>query len=513
MLSTFCSVKPRQITRRATTSKRAISSLDASKKEEDSVTQIATEIFIWCELTRTDTEQLDFEELYKCYGFYACSEVNRSPDRKRFALDPLPDCYADIFAVAEDDCQKTYINPKLKNQATLESEFQDKYRFAFAFQAVRSDGGLEKHIRFLYRENDSIGWALAFRASVRNALLQSAIIPSFRDPQNQLRISSWSWYGKLLRHLTEASSNLPKLTKALDKLQSVANEVFEGAQKTISKSALSVAFPGTELLFQFAADKQDDLYKGCVIYIDDGFKSLLVEKGAGIQSATIIGLFNYYTREINTTGSALLGIEEPELYLHPHARRVVSDRLDEFLDRNRNQVILTTHSIEFLRSVGTDVNVILVKKTTKGQTTAQSVSLRAFQALLRDNNQNELFFADKVIVCEGYDEYVIKAASWELFKGRLDADNISVIAVNGKDNIAPLVRLILTLGIDCFVMADFDYLLRDKSSARNSYQCQSARFSGEPASAVFHAVGIIRHWGKKGRQSSSGGPSQDQNQD
>ena len=435
--------------------------------------KVADEIFIWCELSRSEGEALDFEELYKSYGFYVYSERPRSSERKRLNLDSLADADSTIFEITEDVNEKTYLNPKLRNQGTLETEFNDKHRFAFAFRAVRAGDGVEKEIRFLYRENESVGWVLAFRASVRNALLQSAIIPSFRDPHTQLRISSWSWYGKLLRYLTQGSTNLPRLTKALAKLQSVANEVFAQAQTTISQSSLSVAFPGTELSFQFATDKHDDLYKGCVIYVDDGFKSLLTEKGAGIQSATIIGLFNFYTQEVNTTGSALLGIEEPELYLHPHARRVVSDRLDEFLDSNRNQVILTTHSVEFLRTTATDVNVVTVRKSASGETTAKAVNLRAFQSLLRDNNQNELFFADKVIVCEGFDEYILKAAARELFKGRLDEDNISVVAVSGKDNFAPLVKLILRLEIECFVFADFDFLLRDKSAARKTYDAKA----------------------------------------
>lgn len=90
------------------------------------------------------------------------------------------------------------------------------------------------------------------------------------------------------------------------------------------------------------------MYKNTIIYVDDGFRSQLTEKGSGIQSATIIGLFNYYTKNINTVTSALLCIEEPEVYLHPHARRVISDRLDDFLDGQKNQVIITTHSSEFI---------------------------------------------------------------------------------------------------------------------------------------------------------------------
>jgi len=454
-------------------------------------TDISNEIFVWCELTRVKSEPLNIVELNKCYGFSVLSTGPKSQMRKLLRLEPLEKHYSKIFEFDDDVYEKTYLNPKLKHQQAFEKEFTDKYQFAFAFRATRAGDGIGKEIRFLYRTDNSSEWALAFKAHVRHALLQSAIIPSFRDPQNQLRITSWSWYGKLLRHLTEGCGNLPKVKDAFTVLQSAANDVFATAQTKISSAALSVAFPGTELSFQFSADKSEDLHKSCVLYVDDGFKSLLTEKGSGIQSATIIGLFNFYTREVNITGSALLGIEEPELYLHPHARRVVSARLDEFLDKNRNQVILTTHSIEFVRSVNSDVNVVLVKKSSKSETCAQSVSLKKFRSLLRDNNQNELFFADKVIVCEGFEEYVIKAASRELFRGKLDDENVSVIAVSGKDNIASLVRLILELGLECYVFADFDYLLRDKSAQGKKYNAKAHESVANLPQAFFEQRGTF----------------------
>jgi putative ATP-dependent endonuclease of the OLD family len=52
-----------------------------------------------------------------------------------------------------------------------------------------------------------------------------------------------------------------------------------------------------------------------------------------------------------------------------------------------------------------------------------------------------LFFADKVVVCEGYDDYIIRAVANECFPGALNERNISVIAVGGKDSISKLVKI------------------------------------------------------------------------
>lgn len=444
--------------------------------DRDKITKSANEIFIWTELRRDVGENLDYDEMYKCYGFYVHSQITRWENRRpvkeavRISKDVLPEGYDNIFQIEEDNStDKEYINPKLRNQRTFEQQFEDKHHFAFAFRARKVEGGeILKEIRFLYREDDSKDWVLAFKAPIRNELLQSAIIPSFRDPQMQLRLASWSWYGKLMIHLTKEHQKSVDLMEAFGKVKSVADDIFRDVKDKIIQSSLDVAFPGTELHFQFNADTNIDLYKSALIYVDDGFKSLLTEKGSGIQSATIIGLFAYYTQYVNTTTSALLCLEEPELYLHPHARRVISDRLDDFLNRNKNQVIITTHSVELVRTSLADMNLVLVTKTNDG-TQAKPIKIGEFKKLLIESNQNEIFFADKVVICEGYEDFILRAICKEQYPKKLDEQNVSIISVGGKDKIATLAKLILKLGIKAFVLTDFDYLLRDKGEEYKKY--------------------------------------------
>jgi len=443
------------------------------------VVQTADHLFIWCQLERGANEPLNYDEMYKCFGFYIYSEVlEREGGRiirrqaRRILKDDLPTRYNVIFEIDHESLDrrdKEWVDPKLRNQATFENQFEDKHVFAFAFCAVKGESGaISKEIRFLYREGPEDDWILAFKAPIRNELLQSARVPSFRDPQNQMRLSNWTWYGKLMKHLTAGPEQSAELKEALESVRAIGDRIFDGVKTEIVQSALDVAFPGTELHFQFNPDSQVDLYKSCLIYVDDGFKSLLTEKGSGIQSATIIGLFNYYTQYVNTVTSALLCLEEPEIYLHPHARRVISDRLDEFLSGTRNQVILTTHSSEFIRSIQADLHVILVRKEEEG-TSARLVNLREFKDLLIESKQSELFFADKVIVCEGFDDFILRVAAKELFPKKLDEQNVSIVSVGGKDNLTRLVKLVLKLGIDCFVFADFDFLLRDRGEERKRY--------------------------------------------
>jgi putative ATP-dependent endonuclease of the OLD family len=429
-----------------------------SWKEDNSI-KGSKDIFIWCELTRDAGEQINYDEMNKYNGFYICTAAFVKGAPRLFPNADLPKNYMSIFEINENNSNKYWINAS--ERENLEDQFEDKFNFAYAFRArIDDEDNIIKEIRFLYREKETQDWILSFRASIRKEFLQSAILSSFRDPYNELRLTKWTWYGKLIHHLTSESSKTKELIAAFEGVKCIGDEIFEEIKEHIESSSLAIAFPGTELKFQFNVDSKEQIYKNCLIYVDDGFLSQLTEKGSGIQSSTIIGLFNYYTRFVNTVTSALMCIEEPELYLHPHGCRIISDNLDDFLEGNRNQVILTTHSIDFIRTTQSDLNIIMVHKE-KGITDATKVNIEKYRRILIDKNQNEIFFADKVIICEGFDHFIISAIAKELYPRALDEKNISVIAVGGKDSIDNIVKLILKLKIKCFILTDFDYLLRE----------------------------------------------------
>ena len=162
-------------------------------------------------------------------------------------------------------------------------------------------------------------------------------------------------------------------------------------------------------------------------------------------------------------------MEEPELYLHPHARRIVSDRLDSFCDKGKNQVIVTTHNTEFIKSTNSGLNIVRTAKI-GGETIAESLNLGHYQSLFLDDKYREIFFADAVIICEGFDEYIIKLLDKEKYDNTLDRKNYSIISVGGKDNFSKTASLINKLGTPCYILSDFDYLLRDKSPDANQYK-------------------------------------------
>jgi len=446
-------------------------------------------IYIFCELERGVDEVLDYNEIYKCFGYKYHAQITewvkkgsknvpiKEPIRHTLSNNSIADFISSLDAVmniGEDDegIDTFYVNPKLRNHGTFETEFENKFSFGFAFRATQlSNGKFHKEIRFFYRENKEANWVMAFSAPVRNELLQSAIIHSFRDPQNELRINQWSWFGKLLRAYIKSDD--PALAEAFKHLKVASNGVFKDLQEEINSQKVKVAFPNTTISFQFNPDTKLDVYKSALIYVDDGFNSLLQEKGSGIQSAVIIGLYNYYTNNIAHKSSSLLAVEEPEVYLHPQARRVISNRIDDFLQGNKNQVIITTHSTEFITSAHENLNIIVVKKEHQKGTEARNTKFdtsKEKQILVKAQNA-EMFFADKVILVEGGDKYIVEAIAkyygdklnTALGENWLNETNISVIAVGGKTEFWKYVKKLNELAIPVFVLADFDFFLRQLS--------------------------------------------------
>jgi putative ATP-dependent endonuclease of OLD family len=315
----------------------------------------------------------------------------------------------------------------------LDDEFSNIKKAAFVFRATKDeDGKIVKNLGFFYT-NDGENWFIGSMAgSLRNQFLQSAIIPAFRDTKDQLRINQWSWYGKLLKHYIDAENI--ELKQAFDKVKDASQKVFANLQEKVCDKKTNIAFPGTTITFQFNPDTKQDIYKNALIYVDDGFNSELQDKGSGIQSAVTISLFDFFVREVAHTSGSLLAIEEPELYLHPHGRRVISDRLNHFLDGGKNQVVVTTHSTEFIVPVSEELNIICVHKK-EGGTTAKNTDFndpKRKQILIRKQHA-EMFFADYVILTEDakyFLEEIAKGIS-EVNEDWLNENNVSILNVGG----------------------------------------------------------------------------------
>lgn len=445
-------------------------------------------IFIWCEINRECSEdgvfeKLDFTEVAKSAFFRVYNDKNNTDpiclnitdfneEQKELIFEFCTE--EGLIKIDNNSLAKKWIGGKSYCKGhTFDIEFGNKTRFAIAFRCYKDcDNMLQKELVLLYKESDAHSWIQGINCNIRNILLQSAIIPSFRDPKDQLRINSFTWFGKLLKNYVKTDNE--DLNNAFDYVREASNSLFRELENKVSNSKTNVAFPNTKISFLFNPDTKQDIHKSTLIYVNDGFNSELKDKGAGIQSAIIIGLFDFYIRNIAHSGSSLLAIEEPELYLHPHGRRVIADKLTHFIDGGKNQVIITTHSPEFISSIENQ-NIISVRKQANS-TVAKNINFdtpKRKQILIKKQNA-ELFFSDSVILTEGADKYFIEASAKEFGKKTEYTDengeiftlgddwinnyNISIINCGGKTELLKYVEILRELKIEYITTADFDFL-------------------------------------------------------
>ncbi len=425
---------------------------------------------------RSEEDNIDFNKLeYSRRGSYIVPVNPEIYDPKSF----IEKCKGADFEFSE----KQYIKLTKDNSEKLNSEtlglLNATQSFIYIFAAEKHDSIIEKSLYLVLKTKDN-NYYLAQYPFIRTELITSAIIPPFRDPNIQLKPTTYSWFGKLMKYkveeaktrkqsnnFTEQESDTTKgdpfeeIREAQNKIRDRANSIFKDVIEDIQANSLKIGFSNADISFSFAGDDME-LYKSVRVFINDGVESPIEDKGAGIQSAVLISLFSYYVKNYLSQSYALLCLEEPEIYLHPHACRALNKSINGFASYGTNQVILTTHNHFFVKLDDNKSGKIIKVYKDKSLSTRVcelEIDEEVKNLFIRDENL-ELLFANKVILTEGFEKYIIKML-WNYYSSDdLDLLNISVISGEGKTSFSDFVKVCQKLDIDVFIMADFDFLLR-----------------------------------------------------
>lgn len=323
--------------------------------------------------------------------------------------------------------------------------------------------------------NKSIWISHFISKKLRDSLITTIVISALRSQKEDLRIVHYTWFGKLIMGLWEKNKQTinPLEQKSYEELirgkssdiKRYVDTVFHDDTTQIRK-LLEGAIAHKTISFRFMNDTNNELYKNIQLFVNDGIDRPLHEKGTGIQSAIIISLFSLYCNDFHGNSSLLIA-EEPELFLHPQARRVISAELDKFLKSNINQprqLIISTHSIEYLKNVD-PFNIVRVYKDSKNNCsivkqldteTAKEITLELKRFLW--SNNTELFFADKVVLVEGGEVYLIPSIVDKVRSSKqlLDYENITVSRVNGKGSFLVYVKMLTCFNIPFLILGDLD---------------------------------------------------------
>jgi putative ATP-dependent endonuclease of OLD family len=224
--------------------------------------------------------------------------------------------------------------------------------------------------------------------------------------------------------------------------------------------------------------------------VNDEFDIDPVELGEGNKSLMLFALIRSYAKNFKKDAVGILAIEEPEIYLHPQARRHLYKVFQEIVSNSNVQIIYTTHSPDFLSTEdfssiglvskdgveGTKVKIVteqelvsFSKKTGVPENKTNTNNIKEFYATTSNFRLNEAFFAKHLILVEGETEELCLPLLLERLGLNYYSSGISIIGVNGKNQVPKYWRLFHSFGINISVVIDSDF--KDNENKNNIESC------------------------------------------
>jgi CRISPR-associated exonuclease Cas4 len=224
--------------------------------------------------------------------------------------------------------------------------------------------------------------------------------------------------------------------------------------------------------------------RGVSVWVDDGTDTEVLRKGHGMQRCVVFAFLQALVmnqrgqlvvgggeqragERQEQTDSIILAIEEPELYIHPQLKRTVFAVLKEFAQTD--QVIYSTHDPAFVDLTAYhQVGVVRKVSATVGTKVTQcqegvlgdAEERRGFQFMNSFGvEQNEMFFAKKVILVEGEEDRVGILATGRhlgIFKEFPEEKGYSIIVASNKEEIPKFMRVLNAFRIPYIVLHELD---------------------------------------------------------
>jgi putative ATP-dependent endonuclease of OLD family len=314
-----------------------------------------------------------------------------------------------------------------------------------------------------------------------------------RTLSKEVNFSKWSLMGKISKSfnsLMKAQSGLEE--KLRNKFQEVQDLFDEVDQFNDFKDSFLSCFNEMQsdspykLNIDFKPFTPNNYFKTINILAEDSNINCgsldLEELGDGAKNLVILSLLRSYATVFRSAASGILAIEEPEIYLHPQARRHLYRTLRDIASNSNIQIVYTTHDPAFLRLSGFDSikrvskdyddedsryftklvdvsakNVIdFADKTGFSKSLNSEDKVKQLYSLMSNQRLPEAFFSRLVILCEGPTEELAIPAYLEMAGLECDKIGVSVLGVSGKGEIPKYWRLFYLFEIPMIVVMDND---------------------------------------------------------
>jgi putative ATP-dependent endonuclease of OLD family len=173
---------------------------------------------------------------------------------------------------------------------------------------------------------------------------------------------------------------------------------------------------------------------------------------------------------VGPNSAHILLLDEPEVSLHPVAIDSVRDVLYSLPQNENWQIMVTTHSPNFIDLTRDHTTIIRVERSTCNQIVATTLFRPEAAQLSSDDKENlkllnlfdshisEAFFGGRVLVVEGDTEYsafsLIKRR--ERDKGNFEYSDLNIIRARGKITVASMMKILNHFGAQYYVLHDSD---------------------------------------------------------
>lgn len=325
-----------------------------------------------------------------------------------------------------------------------------------------------------------------------------------RTLDKHVAFHEWTLLSKIKRHFHKRASDIEEeLRQKYEEIVSLFDEVegfrafADGFEQCFAQ--LQADTPA-KLSIGFKPYTPSNYFKTLQILTGDpqqgGEPLSLDELGEGSRNTVLLALLWSYATNFKAAGQGVLALEEPELFLHPHARRHLFKALKE-IAKSGHQVVISTHSSSFVDtelfdSIGRVIKVpdddekerrhtqlrlvskaSLVKHCVDTGVPADKVTqdnIAPFYRVTANPKLNEAFFARYLVLVEGETEEL--ALPVFLSEMGIDCDllGVSVLGVGGKNQIPRYWRLFSKFSLGMVVMFDNDQK-KDKNSNKNIATC------------------------------------------
>jgi AAA15 family ATPase/GTPase len=264
------------------------------------------------------------------------------------------------------------------------------------------------------------------------------------------------------------------------------NEGVRSAELTQLERNLKAEFEGefSDVIpsIEFQLPDEEVITKEMKIFLDDGHRSEVEQKGHGLQRATLLALFRLLAKHgqrYQSRPTPIFLIGEFETFLHPYAQKQLAGVLNALV--GSYQIITTTHS-PFIITPEVISGYRRVRKISSGGTkTAISANADIDIALVKRNLERrgnlEGLFADRIILIEGDHDDNFFTKLLTVFSISLPAKQFTLfVKTNGKEELRQTRRfytqmnfddVAIVCDLDCLFSNDMKNLLKEVGMDEN----------------------------------------------